>query len=71
MQQEERAKEVQEWERMLELQKEKIERDEDKDPELEQRFLRTDKDCQDAGTALTEIDLYTKTVMSLENKGIR
>ncbi len=71
MKQEERAEEVHQFEKVLEFQKIEIEKNEDKDPDLENRFLKTDPDCKEAGIALTDIDLYTKTVMSLENKGIR
>ncbi|XP_072047116.1 LOW QUALITY PROTEIN: tetratricopeptide repeat protein 17-like [Amphiura filiformis] len=71
MKQESRSHEVHQFEKVLEYQKTEIEKNEDKDPDLEQRFLKTDPDCMEAGIALTDIDLYTKTVMSLENKGIR
>ncbi|XP_071954909.1 tetratricopeptide repeat protein 17-like [Antedon mediterranea] len=52
-------------------QKKHIEDTEDKDHDLEKRFLLTDPDCVISEKPIEEFDLYTSTVLTLENKGIR
>ncbi|KAJ8299215.1 hypothetical protein KUTeg_023275 [Tegillarca granosa] len=51
--------------------KDEIDKNEDRDPGLEQRFYKTDPDCLAAGKPLPEFDLYISTVLPLENKGIK
>ncbi|OWF35392.1 tetratricopeptide repeat protein 17-like isoform X2 [Mizuhopecten yessoensis] len=51
--------------------KDEIDKNEDRDTGLEQRFYKTDADCLKAGKPLPEFDLYISTVLPLENKGIR
>ncbi|XP_064634712.1 tetratricopeptide repeat protein 17-like isoform X2 [Lineus longissimus] len=69
--QEERAQVVEGLKHELITRKEVIDSNEDRDVGLEQRFYRSDIDCQAAGKALPEFDLYISTVQPLENKGIR
>ena len=69
--QEKRSKEVGELEEDLRSQKANIEANEDKDTDLEQRFLETDSDCVAAGRPLSEFELYISTALSLEQKGIK
>ncbi|XP_072172003.1 tetratricopeptide repeat protein 17-like [Diadema setosum] len=68
--QEKRSKEVSNLEEDLRVQKADIEANEDKDTDLEQRFLETDEDCVAAGRPLSEFELYISTALSLEQKGI-
>ncbi|XP_041472633.1 tetratricopeptide repeat protein 17-like [Lytechinus variegatus] len=68
--QEKRSKEVNLLEESLRLQKVSIEANEDKDTDLEQRFLETDGDCVAAGRPLSEFELYISTALSLEQKDI-
>ncbi|XP_071497745.1 tetratricopeptide repeat protein 17-like [Diadema antillarum] len=68
--QEKRSKEVSDLEEDLRVQKADIEANEDKDTDLEQRFLETDEDCVAAGRPLSEFELYISTALSLEQKGI-
>ncbi|XP_076045248.1 tetratricopeptide repeat protein 17 isoform X2 [Oratosquilla oratoria] len=70
-QQEQRALQVESLKRDLVMQKAQIDRNEDKDTQLEERIYRTDSDCVLAGRPLTEFDLYPSTVVSLESAGIR
>ena len=71
LKQEERSRVVENLKTELITRKEVIDTNEDRDVGLEQRFYRTDADCQAAGKALPEFDLYISTVQPLENKGIR
>lgn len=68
--QERSSQEVNLLEESLRLQKVSIEANEDKDTDLEQRFLETDPDCVAAGRPLSEFELYISTALSLEQKGI-
>ncbi|XP_012940375.1 tetratricopeptide repeat protein 17 [Aplysia californica] len=51
--------------------KDEIDKNEDRDTGLEQKFYKTNPDCIEAGKPLPEFDLYISTVLPLENKGIR
>ncbi|XP_027224243.2 tetratricopeptide repeat protein 17 [Penaeus vannamei] len=70
-QQEQRAMQVESLKRDLVSQKSQIDRNEDKDTQLEERIYRTDSDCVLAGRPLTEFDLYASTVVNMESVGIR
>ncbi|KAK4302085.1 hypothetical protein Pmani_025813 [Petrolisthes manimaculis] len=70
-QQEQRAMQVESLKRDLVSQKSQIDRNEDKDTQLEERIYRTDSDCVLAGRPLTEFDLYASTVVNMESAGIR
>ncbi|KAK8402915.1 hypothetical protein O3P69_000887 [Scylla paramamosain] len=70
-QQEQRAMQVESLKRELVSQKSQIDRNEDKDTQLEERIYRTDSDCVLAGRPLTEFDLYASTVVNMESAGIR
>jgi tetratricopeptide (TPR) repeat protein len=71
LKQEERAVMLENLKQELLTRKEEIDKNEDKDTGLEQRFYKTDLDCIAAGKPLPEFDLYISTVLPLENKGIR
>ncbi|XP_064604076.1 tetratricopeptide repeat protein 17-like isoform X2 [Liolophura sinensis] len=71
MKQDERARTLSGLKNELLSRKDEIDKNEDKDTGLEQRFYKTDSDCVSAGKALPEFDLYISTVLPLENKGIR
>ncbi|XP_074659865.1 tetratricopeptide repeat protein 17-like isoform X2 [Tubulanus polymorphus] len=71
LKQEERADLLERLKGELITQKQVIDKNEDKDVGLEQRFYKTNVDCQLAGKPLPEFDLYISTVLPLENKGIR
>ncbi|XP_068207813.1 tetratricopeptide repeat protein 17 [Palaemon carinicauda] len=70
-QQEQRAMQVETLKKDLMTQKSQIDRNEDKDTQLEERIYRTDSDCVLAGRPLTEFDLYASTVVNMESAGIR
>ncbi|XP_045581208.2 tetratricopeptide repeat protein 17 isoform X1 [Procambarus clarkii] len=70
-QQEQRAMQVESLKRDLVSQKSQIDRNEDKDTQLEERIYRTDSDCVLAGRPLTEFDLYASTGVNMESAGIR
>ncbi|XP_071830867.1 tetratricopeptide repeat protein 17-like isoform X2 [Apostichopus japonicus] len=69
LEQERRTEEVLRLQRDLERHKKEIEANED-DTDMEEKFLRSDSDCVEAGRPLTEFELYVSTAISLENKGI-
>ncbi|CAG2224007.1 Tetratricopeptide repeat protein 17 [Mytilus edulis] len=71
MKQEDRGGTILQLKRELLQRKEEIDKNEDRDTGLEQRFYKTDIDCVAAGKPLPEFDLYISTVLPLENKGIR
>lgn len=71
MKQEDRGEIIEELKKELLQRKEEIDKNEDRDTGLEQRFYKTDIDCVAAGKPLPEFDLYISTVLPLENKGIR
>ncbi|KAK3103819.1 hypothetical protein FSP39_022148 [Pinctada imbricata] len=71
MRQEERAHMLHDLKEELLSRKDEIDKNEDRDTGLEQKFYKTDPDCLKAGKPLPEFDLYISTVLPLENKGIR
>ncbi|CAE1321266.1 Tetratricopeptide repeat protein 17 [Acanthosepion pharaonis] len=71
MKQEERAVMLDNLKKELLSRKDEIDKSEDRDTDLEQRFYRSEPDCIAAGKPLPEFDLYISTVLPLENKGIR
>ncbi|KAK2153227.1 hypothetical protein LSH36_304g09030 [Paralvinella palmiformis] len=71
LKQEHRAQILEDLRQELLIKKERIDKSEDRDTGLEQRFYRTDPDCIAAGKRLPEFDLYISTVLPLENKGVR
>ncbi|XP_060074042.1 tetratricopeptide repeat protein 17-like isoform X2 [Ylistrum balloti] len=71
MKQDERTEMLEGLKAELLTRKDEIDRNEDRDTGLEQRFYKTDPDCLKAGKPLPEFDLYISTVLPLENKGIR
>ncbi|XP_046360680.2 tetratricopeptide repeat protein 17-like isoform X1 [Haliotis rufescens] len=71
MKQEERATTINILKKELQIRKHEIDKNEDRDTGLEQRFYKTDPNCVEAGKPLPEFDLYISTVLPLENKGIR
>jgi hypothetical protein len=71
LQQERQAESVRRLKTQLLLHKQHIDRNEDRDTGLEERFHREDPDCIAAGKPLLEFDLLISTVLPLENKGIR
>ncbi|XP_033752791.1 tetratricopeptide repeat protein 17-like [Pecten maximus] len=71
MRQDERTEMLEGLKAELLTRKDEIDRNEDRDTGLEQRFYKTDADCLKAGKPLPEFDLYISTVLPLENKGIR
>ena len=54
----------------LERQKAEIEDNEDKDLDLEQRFLKTDSDCIAAQEPLSQHNLYPTVIIPLKSKNI-
>ncbi|XP_062591170.1 tetratricopeptide repeat protein 17-like [Saccostrea cucullata] len=71
MRQEERSGMLDKLKEELLSRKDEIDKNEDRDTGLEQRFYKTDPDCLMAVKPLPEFDLYISTVLPLENKGIR
>lgn len=71
MKQEQRASMLNDLKKELLNRKDEIDRNEDRDSGLEQKFYKTNPDCIEAGKPLPEFDLYISTVLPLENKGIR
>eukprot|EP00106_Octopus_bimaculoides_P009784 XP_014777226.1 PREDICTED: tetratricopeptide repeat protein 17-like [Octopus bimaculoides] len=71
MKQEERAVMLDNLKKELLSRKDEIDKSEDRDTDLEQRFYRSEPDCIAVGKPLPEFDLYISTVLPLENKGIR
>uniref|UniRef100_A0A0B7BGE5 Tetratricopeptide repeat protein 17 n=1 Tax=Arion vulgaris TaxID=1028688 RepID=A0A0B7BGE5_9EUPU len=71
MKQEDRASMLNILKKELLTRKDEIDKNEDRDTGLEQKFYRTNPDCIEAGKPLPEFDLYISTVLPLENKGIR
>uniref|UniRef100_A0A2C9KLB1 Tetratricopeptide repeat protein 17 n=1 Tax=Biomphalaria glabrata TaxID=6526 RepID=A0A2C9KLB1_BIOGL len=71
MKQEERANMLNSLKKELLSRKDEIDKNEDRDTGLEQKFYKTNPDCIEAGKPLPEFDLYISTVLPLENKGIR
>ncbi|XP_048779550.1 tetratricopeptide repeat protein 17-like isoform X2 [Ostrea edulis] len=71
MRQEERSGMLDKLKDELLSRKDEIDKNEDRDTGLEQRFYKTDPDCLMAVKPLPEFDLYISTVLPLENKGIR
>lgn len=71
MRQEERSGMLEKLKDELLSRKDEIDKNEDRDTGLEQRFYKTDPDCLMAVKPLPEFDLYISTVLPLENKGIR
>ncbi|XP_041366225.1 tetratricopeptide repeat protein 17-like isoform X2 [Gigantopelta aegis] len=71
MKQEDRAVMLNNLKKELLNRKDEIDKNEDRDTGLEQRFYKTDLDCIEAGKPLPEFDLYISTVLPLENKRIR
>ncbi|WAR01221.1 TTC17-like protein [Mya arenaria] len=71
MKQEDRAAMLDELKQELLSRKDEIDRTEDRDTGLEEKFYKTDEDCLAAGKQLPDLDLYISTVLPLENKGIR
>ncbi|BFZ05335.1 hypothetical protein BsWGS_08373 [Bradybaena similaris] len=71
MRQEDRAAMLNTLKKELLTRKDEIDKNEDRDTGLEQKFYRTNPDCIEAGKPLPEFDLYISTVLPLENKGIR
>ncbi|KAK3594378.1 hypothetical protein CHS0354_032887 [Potamilus streckersoni] len=71
MKQEDRANMLESLKKELLSRKDEIDRTEDRDTGLEQKFYKTDSDCLAAGKHLPDLDLYISTVLPLENKGIR
>ena len=69
MQQEKRAVLIEELKQQLMLQKEEIDRREDKETNLEGKIYNTDEDCTAAEKPLTDFDLYSSTIVpfSFEN----
>ncbi|XP_071035122.1 tetratricopeptide repeat protein 17 isoform X2 [Parasteatoda tepidariorum] len=63
MQQEKRAVLIEELKQQLMIQKEEIDRREDKETNLEGKIYATDEDCTAAEKPLTEFDLYASTVV--------
>ncbi|GFV10820.1 transposable element Tcb2 transposase [Trichonephila clavipes] len=63
MEQEKRAIEVEELKQKLIIQKEEIDRREDKETNLEGKIYATDEDCVAAEKPLTDFDLYASTVV--------
>ncbi|XP_059157800.1 tetratricopeptide repeat protein 17-like isoform X2 [Physella acuta] len=71
MKQEDRATMLNTLKKELLSRKDEIDKNEDRDTGLEQKFYKTNPDCIEAGKPLPEFDLYISTVLPLENKGIR
>ncbi|CAL1533702.1 unnamed protein product [Lymnaea stagnalis] len=71
MKQEDRASMLNTLKKELLSRKDEIDKNEDRDTGLEQKFYKTNSDCIEAGKPLPEFDLYISTVLPLENKGIR
>lgn len=63
MQQEKRAILIEELKQQLMMQKEEIDRREDKETNLEGKIYNTDEDCTAAEKPLTDFDLYSSTVV--------
>lgn len=63
MQQEKRAVLIEELKQQLMMQKEEIDRREDKETNLEGKIYETDEDCTAAEKPLTDFDLYSSTVV--------
>lgn len=63
MEQEKRAIEVEDLKQKLIIQKEEIDRREDKETNLEGKIYSTDEDCVAAEKPLTDFDLYASTVV--------
>ncbi|XP_035208344.1 tetratricopeptide repeat protein 17-like [Stegodyphus dumicola] len=63
MQQEKRAILIEELKQQLMMQKEEIDRREDKETNLEGKIYSTDEDCTAAEKPLTDFDLYASTVV--------
>ncbi|XP_022082687.1 tetratricopeptide repeat protein 17-like [Acanthaster planci] len=71
LKQDQRGASMRELEQELERQKAEIEANEDKDLDLEQRFLRTDSDCVAAQQPLAQQNLYPTVLIPLYLKGIK
>ncbi|KAH3890152.1 hypothetical protein DPMN_014224 [Dreissena polymorpha] len=71
MKQEDRAAMLDKLKQELLSRKDEIDRTEDRDTGLEDKFYKSDVDCLAAGKQLPDLDLYISTVLPLENKGIR
>ena len=71
LKQRERAEKLEELKDELMERKAIIDKNEDRDTGLEQRFYKTDPDCVAAEKPLPEFDMYISTVLPLANKGIR
>ncbi|ELU07397.1 hypothetical protein CAPTEDRAFT_113465 [Capitella teleta] len=71
MKQEQQSEKLKLLKQELLVKKQQIDRNEDRDTGLEDRFYREDPDCIAAGKPLLEFDLLISTVLPLENKGIR
>ena len=66
-----RSNHIRELEVELEHQKREIEANEDKDLDLEQRFLRTDADCISAQEPLAQHNLYPTMTIPFSLKNIK
>ncbi|XP_052244234.1 alpha-(1,3)-fucosyltransferase fut-6-like [Dreissena polymorpha] len=71
MKQEDRAAMLDKLKQELLSRKDEIDRTEDRNSGLEDKFYKSDVDCLAGGKQLPDLDLYISTVLPLENKGIR